>query len=133
MEAAVNLDRPRITDGEPGFSLRDVEFRFNPSGASPDRYALIFSAETDSESLKAVDWFVCDCLSPEAAEAWLQLRDTAKPPLWFDELYAVARHIASVAAGRPTTPSNGSSPTPTANGTGSTADSHFTEVVPSPV
>lgn len=131
MEAAVSLDRPRVADGEPGFSLRDIEFRFNPSGASPDKYALIFSAASDTESLVAVDEFVGACFGYEEQKAWHELRTAAKPPLWFDELYAVARHIASVAAGRPTMPSNGSSPTPTASGTGSTAESPSTAGVPS--
>src|SRR5262245_7403873 len=108
MEAAVPLDRQRNLNGEPGFSLREVEFRFNPDYAHPDTYARIFSAESDADSLEAVDEFVEGCLSPATLVVdWRTLRSDAKPAVWFDELYAVARHIAAVAAGRPTMPSNG--------------------------
>ena len=129
---AVALDRPRVGGDEPGFSLRGVEFRFRPEG-NPDRYAAIFSADTDSDTLAALDVFVLDVLNSPGREEWDVLRNDASPPLWFDELFAVARHIGSVTAARPTMPSNGSSPGATKNGTGSTADSSSVEVVPSPV
>lgn len=132
MEAGIPaLDSQRVEGGEPGFSLRGRTFRFRPAG-NPDRYAAIWSADTDSETLRAVDVFVVDVLiDDETREDWRFLREEGDPPLWFDELFAVARHIASVTAARPTMPSSGSSVTAPQSGTASTAGSPSPAAVPS--
>lgn len=123
------FDRERV-GGEPGFSVREREFRFGPTG-SPDTYSRIWSADTDTQTLLEIDEFVKSVLVGEgAAEEWDLLRagEYGAPP-WFDELFAIVRHIAGVTAGRPTMPSNGSSPTPQISGTDSTASSSFEAAV----
>ncbi len=118
------FDRPRVASGEPGFSIREQEFHFSPTG-SPDVYSRIWSADTDTETLEKIDEFVLGVLTDTVEKStWEALRaGEYGPPPWFDELFAIVRHIAAVTAGRPTMPSNGSSPTPQTSGTDSTASS----------
>ena len=57
----------------------------------------------------------------DAKKRWLKARDRKNPkPLSIRDVVTVVNFIQEATSGRPTVPSNGSSPTPTANGTGST-------------
>lgn len=129
------LDSARVGhepgDEKPGFSLRGVEFRFRPAG-NPDAYARMNNSDTDEGLLQAADDFITATLLDHGLQDWHKLRTEGDPPLWFDEIVAVARHIAGVTAARPTMPSSGSSATPPPNGTGSTAGSSSPAAVPSP-
>lgn len=128
MDVAV-LDIPKGGyDGELGFEIRGEKFTFSVENAHPDTYARIFNAESDVQYLAFMDAWIEAALSPEDRERWRDLRGTdTEPPLWYDEIQAVARHIGGLAGKRPTRPSNGSSATAATSGTDSTASS------PSPV
>ncbi len=134
MEVA-KLDIPKGGyDGDLGFEIRGQQFFFSVENAHPDTYARIFNAESDEEYLQRMDAWIEAALTPEDRERWRDLRSPSTvPPLWYDEILAVARHIGGLAGRRPTRPSNGSSATATSSGTGSTDASPSPVAVPSTV
>lgn len=135
MDVAV-LDIPKGGyDGELGFEIRGEKFTFSVENAHPDTYARIFNADSDEQYLAYMDaWIEAALWPPEDIDRWRDLRSPlTEPPLWYDEILAVARHIGGLAGKRPTMPSNGSSATAASSGTGSTAVSPSPEAAVSPI
>lgn len=131
MDVAI-LDIPKGGyDGELGFEIRGEKFFFSVANAHPDSYARIFNADSDEQYLQFLDAWIESALDPADVDRWRDLRSpTTEPPLWYDEILAVARHIGGLAGKRPTMPSNGSSSTGVSNGTASTAGSPSPDPVP---
>lgn len=109
---AARKERLRLRDPVE-FTLGGVRFRCRKAISSEELFAAMDrEAELGSqrERFEFHSGFIADCLDSDAArKRWKQVLSNRADPITEDDITAIIRDLVGVYAGRPTSPSNGSS------------------------